>query len=166
MAGVGQSAVDIELHEHVVTLEPAHSQDDGVSASISHVSVLQVHRVDLPISSNVTDQDWRRRRKRKGRRRSRRKRRRRRKRSRRRGQTVRIVDRNLCLKDKETSCSDVFSEPDWTDDGELVLLQFNKHWRKRTDTRPIRRVLISNKSVPQNRTNTSVCFQQHATGVT
>lgn len=61
LAGVGQSAVDVELQVHVVTPKTAESQDDGVSAAVGHVSVLQVNGVDLPVSSDVTDQDWRRR---------------------------------------------------------------------------------------------------------
>lgn len=57
LAGVGQSAVDVELHVHVVTVKTSESQDDGVSPAVSKVSVLQVHSVDLPVSSDVTDQD-------------------------------------------------------------------------------------------------------------
>lgn len=56
LAGVGQSAVNIELQVDVGALETPDSQDDGVSPSISQVSVLQVHSVDLPISFDITNQ--------------------------------------------------------------------------------------------------------------
>lgn len=62
LAGVGQSAVDVELHVHVVTVKPAQPQDDGVAPPIGQVGVLQVDGVDLPVGSDVADQDWRRRR--------------------------------------------------------------------------------------------------------
>lgn len=61
LTGVGQSAVDVELHVHVAALEPAHSQDNGVGAAVGKVGVLQVNGVDLPISPDVPHQDWRRR---------------------------------------------------------------------------------------------------------
>lgn len=57
LAGVGQSAVDVELHVHVVAVKTSESQDDGVSPAVSKVSILQVHSVDLPVSSDITDQD-------------------------------------------------------------------------------------------------------------
>lgn len=57
LAGVSQSAVNIQLHVDVVTLQATDSQDDGVSPSISQVSVLHVHGVDLPVSFDVTNQD-------------------------------------------------------------------------------------------------------------
>lgn len=58
LAGVCQTAVDIELHVDVAALEPAHSQDDRVGASVRQVSVLQVDSVDLPISPHVPHQHW------------------------------------------------------------------------------------------------------------
>lgn len=61
LTGVGQSAVDVELHVHVAALEPAHSQDNGVGAAVGKVGVLQVNGVDLPISPDVPHQDWGRR---------------------------------------------------------------------------------------------------------
>lgn len=32
-----------------------------MSAAVGYISILQVNGVDLPVSSDVTDQDWRRR---------------------------------------------------------------------------------------------------------
>lgn len=45
LAGVSQSAVDVQLHVHVVTVETSEPEDDGVSASIGQVCVLQVNGV-------------------------------------------------------------------------------------------------------------------------
>lgn len=57
LAGVRQSAVDVELHVHVVTVKAAQSQDDGVGPAVGQVGVLQVDGVELPVSSDVTNQD-------------------------------------------------------------------------------------------------------------
>lgn len=61
LAGVGQSAVDVELDVQMITLETAKPQDDGVNAAVGHIDVLQVHSVNLPVCSDVTDQHCRRR---------------------------------------------------------------------------------------------------------
>lgn len=58
LAGVGQPAVDVQLRVHVVAVESSEPEDDGVSASVGQVGVLQVNGVQLPVSSDVTDQDW------------------------------------------------------------------------------------------------------------
>lgn len=57
LAGVGQPAVGVQLHIHVVPAESSEPENHGVSASISQVGVLQVNGVQLPVRSDVTDQD-------------------------------------------------------------------------------------------------------------